>query len=564
MNTDISGLARQLVELGELTQDQALETMRSARNQSQSFIRQCCQERLVDHARLASAISSVFGLPLLDLDQFHQGLPQDRLITRALQEKTVTLPLGYRGNRLVLAVSDPSQTQAIREIEFHSGKAADLVIAPYGQLIARIGQSSRKTRSRAQSGLTDSVENVRKADFLHSQREEKILPSIENEVPVVRAVDRLLLEATALKASDIHLEPYEKTFRIRIRVDGVLREFASPPIHLAGRLVSRLKIMAQLDISERRLPQDGRIRLHRDGQRAVDFRISTLPTLWGEKTVLRVMDPLQARLELDQLGFAAVQNKLVHEALIRPQGLILVTGPTGSGKSVTLYSALTRLNDTSRNISTAEDPVELNIPGINQVPMKPAIGLGFSTALRAFLRQDPDVIMVGEIRDRETTDIAIKAAQTGHLVLSTLHTNSATETLTRLLGMGIEPYNVVSSLTLIIAQRLARRLCPHCREPAPETAELLLGQHGGESLIGNGRFFKARGCDHCHEGYQGRIGIYEVVPISDALSRTIIAGNNSLEIAEQARNAGYASLRQSALAKMAEGLTSLEEVLRIS
>lgn len=381
---------------------------------------------------------------------------------------------------------------------------------------------------------------------------------------MVRAVDRLLLEATALKASDIHLEPYEKTFRIRIRVDGVLREFASPPIHLAGRLVSRLKIMAQLDISERRLPQDGRIRLHRDGQRAVDFRISTLPTLWGEKTVLRVMDPLQARLELDQLGFAAVQNKLVHEALIRPQGLILVTGPTGSGKSVTLYSALTRLNDTSRNISTAEDPVELNIPGINQVPMKPAIGLGFSTALRAFLRQDPDVIMVGEIRDRETTDIAIKAAQTGHLVLSTLHTNSATETLTRLLGMGIEPYNVVSSLTLIIAQRLARRLCPHCREPAPETAELLLGQHGGESLIGNGRFFKARGCDHCHEGYQGRIGIYEVVPISDALSRTIIAGNNSLEIAEQARNAGYASLRQSALAKMAEGLTSLEEVLRIS
>ncbi len=564
MNSDISGLAEYLVKQGDLTQTQAVNAMREARIQSSTFIGQCHTDKLVDQGVLAAAISVVFGLPLLDLDSCVPSLPPDRLVTRTLLEKTVTLPLGYRGNQLVLAVSDPSQSQVIREIEFHSGKSADLVIVAREQLINAIRRLSTGNRTASEFQPEHRGRRPPEAELLRDRPGNRASPAGDSEAPVIRAVNKLLLEATDLNASDIHIEPYEKIFRIRIRVDGILREFASPPIHLAGRLISRLKIMAHLDISERRLPQDGRIRLHRDGQRSVDFRISTLPTLWGEKTVLRVMDPLRAQLEIEQLGFDAAQMNLVREALDKPQGLVLVTGPTGSGKTVTLYSALARLNDSTRNISTAEDPVELNLAGINQVQVKPAVGLGFSEALRAFLRQDPDVIMVGEIRDRETVDIAVKAAQTGHLVLSTLHTNSAAETLARLLGMGIEPYNVVSSLSLIIAQRLARKLCEQCREPAQGMAEFLQRQQVDEDLIERGRFYKAGGCDHCHEGYRGRIGIYEVVPISEPLSRTIIAGGNSMDIAAQARKAGYSSLRQSALMRMADGHTSLDEVIRIT
>jgi len=565
MNTSINGLARNLVEAGLFSGEVAHNVMQAALSHRTTFIRECIENQLVDADRLAFSISCVFGLPLVDIRHCRPLISPLLVVRKELLKKHWVLPLAIRDSRLVLAVSDPSQTPAIREIEFCSGKSADLVIASHNHLAEAVLRLVEGTESKSLGQIRVHSMNLGSSTLPPQQDKSEFSSAEDVDGPVVRAVNRLLLDAVAQRASDIHIEPYEKNCRVRIRVDGLLREFASPPIHIAGRLTARLKIMAKLDISERRLPQDGRIRIRRSNSHVVDFRVSTIPTLWGEKTVLRVLDPLRTQLDLSELGLSEQQLLLFDTALGRPQGLILVTGPTGSGKTVTLYSALSKLNDCSRNISTAEDPVEINLPGINQVQVNPAIGLSFADVLKSFLRQDPDVIMVGEIRDRETVDIAMKAAQTGHLVLSTLHTNSASDTLTRLQNMGVEPYNLVSSLSLVVAQRLARKLCDHCKRPAANPGELLRQyQLDSTQLPRDVQFLEASGCDRCHEGYRGRIGIYEVVPISAPLSRTIIAGGNSMEIAEQARTAGYPSLRQAALLKVAAGLTSLEEVNRVT
>lgn len=558
----IAGLAKHLVESGLLSQQQARHTMQSARTSGTSLIGACIRNELIPAASLARCLSAWFGLPLLDIEQCQPVIDPGSVVAEKSLLLYQVLPMSIRRGRLVLAVADPSQVDAIREIEFQTGKATDLIIVSHSQLrtcLAKLVQGSPVARAGQQISVTASS----RALSIGSASTEAAQPN-DDDAPVIRTVNRLLVAAVNQQASDIHLEPYETTCRVRIRVDGVLREIASPPISAAGRLIARLKIMAHLDISERRLPQDGRLRLQLAGRPAVDFRLSTLPTLWGEKAVLRVLDPLRAQLPLDQLGLSAPQLEQFEAALANPQGMILVTGPTGSGKTVTLYSALERLNDSRRNISTAEDPVEITLPGINQVQIKPAVGLDFTTALRAFLRQDPDVIMIGEIRDRLTVDIAVKAAQTGHLVLSTLHTNSAADTLGRLQNMGIEPFNLASSLSLVIAQRLARKLCDHCKQPAPVPTGFFQQLADSITDMPPAQIYRAAGCDRCHEGYRGRIGIYEVVPISEPLSHTIIAGANSMEIAAQARKAGYLSLRQTALRRMAEGLTSLEEVTRVT
>ena len=562
----VTGLASCLVQKKILSESAAAELATTARETRTTFINACICSRLIDHGVLAGVIGRIFGLPVLDLERYRPMTDLDYLVAPQIQRSGNVIPLSVRGNRLVLAVSDPSQMHTIREIEFHSGRHADLVISPHDQLNNVLESKARKQDPDNRLTETASKPGL---ESLYQSAEPKISAELEgiNDAPVIRAVNRILQEAVRLNASDIHVEPYEKLFRIRIRVDGILRELTSPPIRTARRLISRLKILASLDISERRLPQDGRIKLtspEASDVNTMDFRVSTLPTLWGEKLVLRVMDPARTCVPFEQLGLDRLQSTGVKNALARPQGLILVTGPTGSGKTVTLYSALTRLNSDSRNISTAEDPVELTVPGINQVQIRPAIGLDFATALRAFLRQDPDVVMVGEIRDAETAGIAVKAAQTGHLVLSTLHTNDAAQTIARLLNMGIEPYNLAASLSLVIAQRLARKLCKYCKKkaPLPTGSGFLAGLEN--SLPTGSQIYQATGCDRCHGGYAGRIGIYEVVPISEPLSRTIIAGGNSMDIADAARKAGHASLRQSALTRMTEGLTSLEEVTRVT
>ena len=562
----VTGLASCLVQKKILSESAAAELATTARETRTTFINACICSRLIDHGVLAGVIGRIFGLPVLDLERYRPMTDLDYLVAPQIQRSGNVIPLSIRGNRLVLAVSDPSQMHTIREIEFHSGRHADLVISPHDQLNNVLESKARKQDPDNRLTETASKPGL---EPLYQSAKPKISAELEgiNDAPVIRAVNRILQEAVRLNASDIHVEPYEKLFRIRIRVDGVLRELTSPPIRTARRLISRLKILASLDISERRLPQDGRIKLTSPESSAVntmDFRVSTLPTLWGEKLVLRVMDPTRTCVPFEQLGLDKLQSTGVKEALARPQGLILVTGPTGSGKTVTLYSALAGLNNDSRNISTAEDPVELTVPGINQVQIRPAIGLDFATALRAFLRQDPDVVMVGEIRDAETAGIAVKAAQTGHLVLSTLHTNDAAQTIARLLNMGIEPYNLAASLSLVIAQRLARKLCKYCKKKAPLPAGSGFSAGLEISLPAGSQIYQATGCDRCHGGYAGRIGIYEVVPISEPLSRTIIAGGNSMDIADAARKAGHASLRQSALTRMTEGLTSLEEVTRVT
>lgn len=565
MSASMGGLARRLVSDNLIEESQAIAALSLAAEDNIPFVTHLVNNKLLDGHSIAVAAAEEFGAPLLDLSAFDIQYCPENLVDIKLVKQHNVLPLYRRANRLYLAVSDPANIAAFDEIKFHTGINTDVVVVEEDKLAKAIQKFIERHDNAVPDlgelddiGLDDlDIEAVTEED---SEEE----PAAVDEAPIVRFVNKLLLDAIRIGASDIHIEPYEKTYRVRFRTDGILSEVTRPPINIAGRITSRIKVMSQMDISVRRLPQDGRIKMKLSKTRSIDFRVSTLPTLWGEKIVLRILDPSSAQMGIDALGYEEIQKKQYMDALHQPQGLILVTGPTGSGKTVSLYTGLNILNTEQRNISTAEDPVEINLEGINQVPVNNKIGLDFAVALRAFLRQDPDVIMVGEIRDLETAEIAIKAAQTGHMVLSTLHTNSAPETLTRMRNMGIPAFNLATSVSLIIAQRLARRLCTECKESV-EIPESILIDGGFEAdKLDDLQLFKAVGCDNCHEGYKGRVGIYEVVPITDSMSRIIMDDGNSIQIADQARKEGFNSLRQSALMKVAAGLTSLEEANRLT
>ena len=566
INSTIRGLAGQLIAAGILTPEQAREAVNEAKAQRVSLIRYLIDTLDVDSKELAEMASVEFGLPVFDLRAMNREMLPEQQIDAEMMLKQHAVPLFRRGNRLFVAVSDPMNLGALDEFKFAAGINTDAVLvddAALSKLIADLAEQSGGFDNDMASLGADGEYDLEIGDG--SVEEEDEARDAADDTPIVRFVNKVLLDAIKQGASDIHFEPYEKDYRVRFRTDGILREVVKPPRNLAPRLAARLKVMSQMDISERRVPQDGRIQMKLSKKRAIDFRVNSLPTMYGEKIVLRILDPTSAQMGIDALGYEEDQQALYVEALKKPQGMILVTGPTGSGKTVSLYTGLGILNEPERNISTAEDPVEINMPGINQVLVNPKVGLNFAEALRSFLRQDPDVIMVGEIRDLETAEIGIKAAQTGHLVLSTVHTNSAAETVTRLLNMGVPAFNIAASVTLIIAQRLARRLCSHCAEPettVPQEALLELGLTTDQ--LSSATIKRPVGCGQCKDGYKGRVGIYEVVKITKPIASAIMDGANSLELDRVAREAGFNDLRQSALRKCAEGLISLEEVSRVT
>lgn len=560
----LPGLARRLVSEGALNHEKAAEAVQSANKNKIPLISYLVQNKIVDARVIATLASEEFGIPVVDLDALApDGFPKE-VVSEKLIRKHRAMPLFKRGTRLFVAVSDPTNLQALDEIKFNTGLTVEAIVAPEDRLntlIDRFLDSQDKSLQALDDADLDSLDIEAGA-----QDDEKNIVSSDaaEDAPVVRFINKILLDAIRTGASDIHFEPYEKIYRIRLRADGILKEVARPPVNIAGKISARLKVMSQLDISERRIPQDGRIKLKLSKTRAIDFRVNTLPTLWGEKIVLRILDPDSAKLGIDMLGYEEAQKALYLDALAQPQGLILVTGPTGSGKTVSLYTGLNILNTEERNISTAEDPAEINLEGVNQVNVNTRVGLTFGAALRAFLRQDPDIVMVGEIRDLETAEIAVKAAQTGHLVLSTLHTNSAPETLTRLKNMGVPAFNIATSVSLIIAQRLARRLCNHCKKPTELPKQALIDAGFSADEIGAFTVFQPSGCEKCNNGYKGRVGIYEVVKITEAISRLIMEGANSIQIADAARTEGFNDLRASGLLKVKQGVTSLEEVNRVT
>ncbi len=557
---NLNGLARSLHQAGLIEAEHAQQALEIAKREKSSFITVAIQKGYADALQVAVLASTEFGLPLLDLAAFDTELLVKDIVSNALVEKHKVLPLFKRGNRLFLAQSDPSNITAIDEIKFNTGMNVEPVIVEENKLAAMV----EKFISAEDSTFDDFDDDDLDVDIENPEDKKDDEPGTGDDAPIVRFVNKMLLDAIKGGSSDIHFEPYEKRYRVRYRTDGVLHEVSSPPVNLSGKIAARLKVMSQMDISERRVPQDGRIKMKISKNKAIDFRVNSLPTLWGEKLVLRILDPSSAKMGIDALGYEEGQKALYMEALAQPQGMILVTGPTGSGKTVSLYTGLNILNTEETNISTAEDPVEINLEGINQVNVNSKVGLDFGEALRSFLRQDPDIVMVGEIRDLDTASIAIKAAQTGHLVLSTLHTNSAPETLTRLANMGVPAFNIATSVSLIIAQRLGRRLCSACKQPADIPEQVLLDAGLTEELIANGEFFQPKGCDVCNKGYKGRVGIYEVVRITPALSKIIMDGGNSLEIAAVAKDEGFNNLRTSALEKVAQGVTSLEEANRVT
>jgi type IV pilus assembly protein PilB len=555
-----------LINEGVLTVEQARDAEQGAKSMRVSLIRYLIDTLDVDSRELAEMASAEFGVPVFDLNAMNREMLPDQQIDGEMMLKQHAVPLFRRGNRLFVAVSDPMNLGALDEFKFAAGINTDAVLVEdeaLSKLIADLAEQSGGLDNDMASLGADGEYDLEIGDG--SVEEDDEVRDTADDTPIVRFVNKVLLDAIRQGASDIHFEPYEKDYRVRFRTDGILREVVKPPRNLAPRLAARLKVMSQMDISERRIPQDGRIQMKLSKKRAIDFRVNTLPTMYGEKIVLRILDPTSAQMGIDALGYEEDQKALYMEALQKPQGMILVTGPTGSGKTVSLYTGLGILNEPERNISTAEDPVEINMAGINQVLVNPKVGLNFAEALRSFLRQDPDVIMVGEIRDLETAEIGIKAAQTGHLVLSTVHTNSAAETVTRLLNMGVPAFNIAASVTLIIAQRLARRLCSHCAEPettVPQDALLQLG-FTPEQLT-RATIKRPLGCGHCKDGYKGRVGIYEVVKITKPIASAIMDGANSLELDQVAREAGFDDLRRSALKKCAQGLISLEEVSRVT
>ena len=563
----LNGLSARLMA-EQLLEEQAIHNAEAeAAKAGISLSKYLLDENLIAADDLMLATAEEFGLPFIDLEAFDpENIPKE-----AVQEKLVkkhkVLPLIKRGSRLFVAISDPSDHQGIDEIRFTTGLSVDSVLASPARLEHLIeeaydGANSLDSLDDGEFGNLEELD----VEAIDDDNDDNDVSggNSEDDAPIVKFVNKMLLSAIKEGASDLHFEPYEKSYRVRFRTDGILREASSPPQALSAKIASRLKIMSAMDISERRKPQDGRIKLKLSRSKAIDFRVNTLPTLWGEKVVLRILDPSSAKMGIDALGYEADQKDMYLEALHQPQGMILVTGPTGSGKTVSLYTGLNILNTAERNISTAEDPVEINLEGINQVNVNPKQGMDFSQALRAFLRQDPDIIMVGEIRDLETANIAIKAAQTGHMVLSTLHTNNAAETLTRLQNMGVPAFNIATSVSLIIAQRLARRLCAECKEVVDVPKEILLEEGFTEEQTRKAKVYGPTGCDKCNKGYKGRVGIYEVVSVTPAMQQVIMEEGNSLDIANRALAEGFKNLRQSGLLKVLEGVTSLAEVNRVT
>jgi len=558
----LPGLGRALVVAGKLGQKAAEDIFRKAQSGRTSFIAELTGSGAVSASDLAHTMSSAFAAPLLDLDAIDtQRLPKGLLDTKICQAYRIVV-LSKRSNRLMVATADPSDQEAAEKIKFSTQMGVDWVIAEYDKL-SKLVETSTTTASEAmESIIGDDFEfDEDSAEAASADSNDSGVAEVD-DAPVVKFLHKMLLDAFNMRASDLHFEPFEHTYRVRFRIDGELREIASPPVAIKEKLASRIKVISKMDISEKRVPQDGKMKLKIGPDRVIDFRVSTLPTMFGEKVVIRILDPSSAKLGIDALGYEPIEKERLLTAVQRPYGMVLVTGPTGSGKTVSLYTCLNILNKPGVNIATAEDPAEINLPGVNQVSMNEKAGLNFSVALKAFLRQDPDIIMVGEIRDLETAEISIKAAQTGHLVLSTLHTNDAPATLTRLRNMGIAPFNIASSVILITAQRLARRLCPHCKAPADIPRETLLDAgFKEEDVDGSWTPYRPVGCAMCNNGYKGRVGVYQVMPITDEIQRIILRDGSALEIAEQAEREGVKSLRGAGLQKVKIGMTSLEEVL---
>lgn len=559
----LSGLARRLITDGLLSEEEALSAQKYAKEANQPFVSYLVRNKILDSQAIALVASQEFGVPLFDIDAMNMEVAATSLIKENLIRKHHALPIYQRGNRLHVAMSDPTNLQALDEYQFSTGMNTFAVLVEEKKLTAAIERALDQTDEKFDDfGGADLDDIDLGPDEVNDGKDPTT--SEADETPIVRFINGILTHAIKSGASDIHFEPYEKKYRVRIRIDGILQEAQSAPITLGGRIAARLKVLSRLNIAERRVPQDGRMRLKLSPTKTIDFRVNTCPTLFGEKIVLRILDPTSAQLGIDALGYEPEQKKIFMETMHQPYGMILVTGPTGSGKTVSLYTALNILNTDDRNISTAEDPAEISLAGINQVNVNPGVGLTFSSALKAFLRQDPDIIMVGEIRDLETAEISIKAAQTGHMVFSTLHTNDAPQTLTRLANMGVPAFNIASAVSLIIAQRLGRRLCNKCKQAEDIPTEALLEEGFTQAQIDKGvTIFKAVGCDSCTLGYKGRVGIYQVMPISEAMGRIIMEGGNAMTLADQAEKEGIDDLRKSGLKKVAAGMTSLEELNRV-
>ena len=561
----LPGLGRALISAGKLTQKTAEDIYRKSQLSRTSFIAELTGTGAVSAADLAHTVSSVFGAPLLDLNAIDpQRLPRDLLDAKICQAYRVVV-LSKRNNRLIVATADPTDQEAAEKIKFTTQMGVDWIIAEFDKITKLVEANSKSVGESLEtySGGGDfEFDDVAVEEA--SEETDSGAGDVE-DAPIVKFLHKMLLDAFNMRASDLHFEPYEHHYRVRFRIDGELREIASPPIAIKDKLASRIKVISRLDISEKRVPQDGRMKLKVGPNRVIDFRVSTLPTLFGEKIVIRILDPSSAQMGIEALGYEPEEKERLLQAIGRPYGMILVTGPTGSGKTVSLYTCLNLLNKPGVNIATAEDPSEINLPGVNQVNVNDKAGLTFAVALKSFLRQDPDIIMVGEIRDLETADISIKAAQTGHLVLSTLHTNDAPTTLTRMRNMGIAPFNIASSVILITAQRLARRLCPQCKAPADIPHEALIDAgYPDHEIDGSWVPYKPVGCSACNNGYKGRLGIYQVMPITEELQRIILRDGSALEIAEQAKREGVRSLRDAGLYKARMGLTSIEEVLAVT
>jgi type IV pilus assembly protein PilB len=563
-STDIQlrGLAKVLVKDGLLTESQVRGYIKDAKENKLRLINYLVVNKLVDAKAVATKASIEFGLPFLDLDAIDCRSLPIALINEKLVRKHHVLPLFKRGKTLFIAMSDPTNHQGVEDIKFQTLMRPEIILVEENKLTAAIETALEATDTSMMDMLDADLENL---DIASAEDGAVVVDGSDaDEAPIVKFVNKILLDAVRKGASDIHMEPYEKNFRIRFRQDGMLYQVASPPVSISTRIISRVKVMSRMDIAERRVPQDGRIKMLLSKTRAIDFRVNTCPTLFGEKVVLRILDPTAAQMGIEKLGFEPEQQRLFLHAIHKPYGLVLVTGPTGSGKTVSLYTGLNILNSIDRNISTAEDPVEITVEGINQVNVNNKAGLTFANALRAFLRQDPDIIMVGEIRDLETADIAVKAAQTGHLVLSTLHTNDAPQTLNRLMQMGVAPFNIVSAVNLIMAQRLARRLCERCKKPVKFPDKLLLEAGFAEDELKDLQLFGPVGCENCTNGYKGRVGIYQVMTLSEKMCELILEGGNSLQLTQLAKAEGINDLRASGLNKVRMGVTSLEEIDRVT
>jgi type IV pilus assembly protein PilB len=567
LRSSLGGLPQRLVQDGVVDESGMHAALEAAAKGKTSFVTQLIAGGSVKARDIAITAAAEYGVPLFDLDSLSVDLEAVRTVSDKLLAKHRVLPLFKRGKRLFLGVADPTNLHAIDEIKFQTSLAVEAIVVEDDKLQRKLDKAIEQFDAQLPSLGEDEAMDLESLEVSGGDDDgsgEVTRDDVE-DAPIVRFVNKVLLDAIRRGASDVHFEPYEKMFRVRLRMDGILKEVAQPPVQLTGKIAARLKVMARLDIAERRVPQDGRIKMRLSKTRAIDFRVSSCPTLYGEKIVLRILDPSQAMLGIEALGYEPFQKELYLKHLAKPQGMILVTGPTGSGKTVSLYTGLNILNREDLNISTAEDPAEINLPGVNQVNVNNKVGLTFASALRAFLRQDPDIVMVGEVRDLETAEIAIKAAQTGHLVLSTLHTNDAPQTLTRMVDMGVKPYAIATSVSLIIAQRLARRLCSQCKQLLDVPAEALRKEGFQESDIASGiKIYGPRGCGSCTDGYKGRVGIYQVMEVSEEIGRIIMTGGNALDITKQSAREGVWDLRRSGLEKVKTGMTSLEEINSIT